>query len=363
MTFSASGDPIGDYFAALQAEAEARVRRHQSAVDLMERGSESFSLPALLALRRPLLTEQDRLGVLGYLECDCFTQMIEVERIAAFVICRELDELIEKLDLDVRFEAYRDDHPLFLQCPGLVKAARNAELIAASSFKRFGMNGLVEADGGWGRLDPFLDMATVQWIQGSFREAPLFVRLDPSFASASRPDEPLMKAVVRPLRPDWCSTVALADRDRDGAHHVLEPGPPGTPGFYEYSIRGVRTLEVSARRHKGNLTAMIEELSFETPKFLLGRCIHLDTDAVVGTRAGDAVLNHLDMAINVYRGGAMDKRLACRLSDGKVEDASIRTHLLRVERVPFASVPQFAGSFLRSSVLLEEWITTASFCS
>jgi hypothetical protein len=89
---------------------------------------------------------------------------------------------------------------------------------------------------------------------------------------------------------------------------------------------------------------------------LIGRCVHLDTYERPGTDQHAAPLKHLDLAINVYIDDAAARRKDTRLCDGRVEDASVRTHLLRVEGVPFAAIAEFARQFFHSSVLLQQWM-------
>jgi hypothetical protein len=66
-------------------------------------------------------------------------------------------------------------------------------------------------------------------------------------------------------------------------------------------------------------------------------------------------MQHLDLAINVYEGQDRQKRFAQSLQNGKVQDASFRTHLFRIEQTPFVSLFSFCGMFLESKVLLSEW--------
>src|SRR5690606_28604974 len=145
-------------------------------------------------------------------------------------------------------------------------------------------SGLVEVPGGWARLDPFLPPELLRWAESSFPDVPMFVRLDPWFVEAEQPAEPLREAAVRPARPGWWSTLALRNRERDGAHYVLqggaEPSSETIDEFWEYHVRGVRSLEVHAKRGtSGNLSMMIEELTDDRRPDgrLIGRCIHLDT--------------------------------------------------------------------------------------
>lgn len=102
---------------------------------------------------------------------------------------------------------------------------------------------------------------------------------------------------------------------------------------------------------------MIEELSqIDTHGLLFGRCIHLDTDSKFGTPFEFAQLNHLDLAINIYEGEAANKRLGDNLAAGNVTtDASYRTHLLRIEGIPFKGLFGFVIAFFRSQTLISEW--------
>jgi hypothetical protein len=103
---------------------------------------------------------------------------------------------------------------------------------------------------------------------------------------------------------------------------------------------------------------MIEELPREDDPngVMVGRCIHLDTRARVGTPMAKARLSHLDLAINVYKGARRAERMADSLQDGRVCDATYRTHLFRIEDIPFPALLVFAGSFLTSCYLFAEWL-------
>jgi len=103
---------------------------------------------------------------------------------------------------------------------------------------------------------------------------------------------------------------------------------------------------------------MIEELprGDDQAGVMVARCIHLDTRAAVGTPMADARLQHLDLAINVYLDDDRTRRMSGTLQTGRVQDATFRTHLLRVENVPFPALFGFAEMFLTSSHLRSEWL-------
>jgi hypothetical protein len=108
----------------------------------------------------------------------------------------------------------------------------------------------------------------------------------------------------------------------------------------------------------GYLTMIIEELPRpdDPSGLMIARCIHLDTRDPAFTPLGQVEMQHLDLAINVYEGEDREKRFAQSLQNGKVQDASFRTHLFRIERTPFVSLFSFCGMFLESKVLLSEWL-------
>ena len=356
-------DVLDRYINYLTATARQFVEQDRSAVDIMRRDMETTAVPELVALRVQFLSPQDHERVGGLLASGCFSEMDEDERLAAFVVCFELDDEISKLDVARRFQRYAQEQPLFLQCPSLWPSVRDTELIATAAARHLRRSGPVEVPDGWGRLDPFLPPELLQWVEATFSEAALFVRLDPWFASANQPIEPLREAAVRPARPGWWSNLDLRNREADGGHYILQPSerpcPERVDEFWDYHVRGVRSLEVHADRDKGGrLSMMIEELAEEgrPDSRLFGRCIHLDTFAPGGTEAGLAPVKHLDLAINVYFGESAARRRAMKLCDGMVVDASVRTHLLRIEGVPFASSAEFARQFFQSKVLLSEWM-------
>lgn len=357
-----SSDAIGRYHELLLAIAAEYAADELSTHVLIERDLEIPHMQELVRLRSGLIGTMDRQRVSGFLDLRWFTTLAGDDRIAAFVVSFELDEERSKINVHRRFAKYHLDQPLFRQCPALLSHTRKAELIDARKACHEGRSGLVQLERGWGRLEAFLPPELLRWVQSTFPSAPLCIRLDPQFASLVRPDEILREAAVRPSRPDWWKTLALRNGQRDGGHYILEspePSPETVDGYWEYHIRGVRSLEVHAKRGTdGRLSMMLEELQQDRASDgrLIGRCIHLDTYAAVDTEASTAPLKHLDLAVNMYFGSSAERRLHMKLADGMVESASIRTHLLRIESIPFSSSAEFARQFFNSTTLLEEWM-------
>ena len=262
----AMDDVPSKYFELLADRARQFVEEDRTARDIMHRGMDVSSEPDLVKLRVQLLTQQDHERVGGYMASGCFSGMEDDDRLAAFVVCFELDDEISKLDVHRRFEPYNQAQPLFVQAPKLWPAVRGAELVATTRARHLRRSGLVEVPGGWGRLDAFLAPELLVWVEDTFPELPVFVRLDPWFAADVQPMEPLREAAIRPARPGWWNTLALRNREKEGAHYFLQATEADLPAkvdeFYEHHIRGVLSLEVHAERSKtGNLSMMLEELS------------------------------------------------------------------------------------------------------
>jgi hypothetical protein len=122
------------------------------------------------------------------------------------------------------------------------------------------------------------------------------------------------------------------------AYHLLHrPPSEGHAEYWDYHVKNVRRLEVRVERREDEyLTMIIEELPRpdDPSGLMIARCIHLDTRDPAFTPLGQVEMQHLDLAINVYEGEEREKRFAQSLQNGKVQDASFRTHLFRIERPP-----------------------------
>lgn len=158
--------------------------------------------------------------------------------------------------------------------------------------------------------------------------------------------------------------MTLFPREKTFAAYELQDCNPqdNIDEYRDYHIRDVRRLEISAQRRATDyLSMMIEELTKpdDSNGIMIGRCIHLDTRAVVGAEMKQTQLQHLDLAINVYEDETRAMRMKDSLQNGRVLDATYRTHLYRIEGIPFPALFGFAERFLLSRVLLREWVHDA----
>lgn len=213
---------------------------------------------------------------------------------------------------------------------------------------------LVECDTGLATLSTYLDPLAVEITVRHCGGKPLFVRLRPYRVPRRRTEQLLSENIVRPADPRWISELKLLKNTTTGSQYNLIPEEDP----WAYRVRGVRKLDVFAKREPNErFSMMVEELA-QRPgcPTLIGRCIHLDSDAPVGTPFSEVTLDHIDLAINVYTGAARDTRLGQNLADtGKVVDAVLRTHLLRTEKIPFGLLFVYAHLFFLSVPLTVQW--------
>ena len=163
-----------------------------------------------------------------------------------------------------------------------------------------------------------------------------------------------------PANPNWWKNLTIHNRAKEGASYILDDCSPkeNYRQYWELHIKNIKRLEVVAKRNNnGNLSMMIEELTgIDNHGLMFGRMIHLDTDSAYGTEFEESKLNHLDLAINIYEGDIAKKRLEDNLAEGnKSTSASYRTHLLRIEDIPFKGLFGYVTSFLKSQTLVNEW--------
>jgi hypothetical protein len=355
---------IDDYLEAIDHIAQAFV---MEVVPVHELVQDRSVLPELLAealaFRLGFLSEADRHRLGPFLEIGFFPDKDSEVRLASYAVAFEVQEAVDRLRLWRQCEPYSLDQPLFRAAPSLfdhVRGPKN-EIMDIVSLRQVDESEIFEVPNGHSRLTGFLSPAVVNLTQTKYPNATIYIRLDPYDFHVQRPLRRLDEAAVIPPNPRWLASFNLRKGMKDRSHYVLEEADPKTDmaRWWDYSVRHVRRLECRVeRREHDYLTMMVEELPrCDDPSgLMIGRCVHLDTKDPAGTQPAAVVLAHLDLAINVYEGNRRKERWDARLADGKVPDASFRTHLFRVEAVPLARVFDYCRLFFRSGALFDEWL-------
>lgn len=316
---------------------------------------------AMLLERVDLLSDEDRVEAAAYMGMGWFVGLEGDHRVAAWMLALELARSHRLHVLESRFKKYEAGQVVFSAMPHLLEESFKNELIEHRPTDTLFEDGVFLREGRHLRLEPLLGPKVALGIMAAFPGVPIYLRIDPDFASAARPKSVLMEATVVPADPAWWKDLGIHHGQRMGSAYTLDGDyDPKTESqaYWDFHVRKVRKLEVHAKRSKPDyLSMMVEELvdMRSTDGYVLGRCIHWDTFAVKGTAPELAPMQHLDLAINVYVAEAADRRMGQQLSSGKVENATFRTHLLRIETLPAQAMLPIATLFFISPTLLLEW--------
>lgn len=305
----------------------------------------------------------------GYLELGYFTAFESSDRIALFAFMFDVGNALKTKLLRNVFKKYEINQPLFSGDTEFFNCIRkkssgnlDLELIDTIFLENVQDSEIFSRNGFFYKIDAHLNKALYPLCKRNFDDSPIFIRLDPTIRYSSQPFFQLNEEVLIPANPNWWENLNIHRRNKEGASYILHPTEPKKNShqeFWEYKIKGIRRLDVVAKRNNDdNLSMMIEELSDKETdsEITIGRCIHLDTNDKFGTPFSSSILNHLDLAINVYEGKALKKRYDSNLAKGtKVEDATYRTHLFRIENVPLKSIFLFVLVFFQSKTLINDW--------
>lgn len=325
-------------------------------------------IDTLITFRKDYLSEKEISKALALFPIGRFRRYsIEVERVTTFAICAELTSIVRKLEWRQKCNKYNTEQPLFVGSPALMTALRKKqngalddELLNINVFEHKYDSEIVKFSDGFAYLEKSLNPAILNWARSTFAQLPLYIRVDPYYYFKSEPPQRLVESITIPANPTWWKNLSIHNRMKEGAAYLLDDCSPkeNSQQWWEKHRLEIVRLEVIAKRNNnGNLSMMIEELQILDEDLLLGRCIHLDTDSAFGTAFDNSFLNHLDLAVNIYEKENVKFRLLDNLALGeKTVDASYRTHVLRIEQIPFNAIFGFADMFFKSKTLINEWI-------
>lgn len=363
-------DLLGKYFDTLKAIVGIALAQDIEIQSLIyDPGNHIEIVQRAIDLRRKFICDADETKCKGHLNFDYFGDISTLDKVASWTVVFEASDEFKKASYRRACEEYKKDHTLFLGDPDLYDCIRKKEetgqpdfeLIDIASVDFSGVpNEVVKTTKGFSRLCSDLDARIVRNSRAKWPSARTFIRLDPHFFSTDQPSARFQEDRIVPANPKWFSDENLGNGDRDyGRYELLERSMTSENfhSHWEREVKDVRSLEFHARRSEpGYLSMMIEELpkSDDSSGLMVGRCIHLDTTDPMTVKPSEATIKHLDLAINVYEDGVRQERLENTLEHGKSAKASFRTHLLRIEGIPFFSVFEFCYMFFNSKCLLKE---------
>ena len=364
-------DTVKNYELSIKEAAQECLVNGQSALEYLKSitSSRLGDLGQWVELRRELLSSTDVHKARPYIEeTGVFGKWAEADRTALIHICFDLEQAVAELSLRERLQPYDPTQKIFTVDSSLWHHVRHGgdlkrvhELIDGKAINLIAGSHLASRNGWYFVIDSFLAPLIVTWTTQATKSSQVWIRLNPHTVYKSPPQQLLTEATLRPANPRWLRKLTLHKNSSDGGAYALDPPllPTGDlERYWEYHVKRVRSLQCSAtRRSNGHLSMTIEELSEpkDLDRWLIGRMIHLDTHDGIGTDFNEATLDHIDLAINVYKPEAALRRSSLRLDEGVVENASFRSHLIRADRVPFKILFPFAFFFFESKILLADW--------
>lgn len=360
---------IENYYNKLEELAIEVLKQNIATYDFLDNliEVENQQIIELINFRSKFVDSKDQDKVWGYLCLGFFNQYTGIERSACFMITFEIDEKKTKISLKKRCELYQIDQPLFQKEPKLFEYIRTKEngtkdfeLIDSEVFEQIHDSEILKYNDSYTYIDSALNPLIVVWIKENFKDKPLFIRVDSFNVFDKMPRQRVFESILMPANPNWWKNLSIHNRTKEGASYVLDDCSPkdNMNQHWEFHVKNIDRLEIIAKRNNnGNLSMMIEEITkINSYGLIRGKMIHLDTDNPFGTPFENSTLNHLDLAINIYEGDDAINRKKYNLANGiKTNDATYRTHIMRIENIPFKSLFGFVISFLDSQILIREW--------
>lgn len=243
------------YYAFVGELAATCATKDQAPHDLLESLfsiNDPRSLQAV-KLRACLSDGADAQRVEGLLVTGFFSRFQRDDRVGTFLLCFEIGDAAEQLRFERRFAPYQESDPLFQFHPKLFHDARELELIPRGSLGKIYDDGTVRIDGGFARLDRMLSPTIVHTLTDPFRDADIYLRLDPEVASRKRPPQLLLEAVMVPANPRWWRNLGLRNGQVTGGKYEIIKPPSAQDDLVSYTechVRGFRKLETITSRRK-----------------------------------------------------------------------------------------------------------------
>lgn len=348
------------YYTKLNRIAFGVIDAGISAHEIFDNGkwNDTNSIKQLIDMRHELTIEDDLVKATPYLDVGILHGYDKLYRLIAICVILDIDDEIQRIEINRLCEPYTDSHPLLLKCPYIrdilyPKGDKDVkEMIDVHGLKHDDTHQIFTIGGCNIRISSELHPNIVEFLLSDFPDKKSFFRFDPYKVSANLKPR-LVETILRPADPNWWKTLNIFNRERKSSVYTLSQH---NDHFWEYRVRGIRRLEVAWSNRDGCLSLMAEELRYVSPIILLGRCIHLTVDNMAGKSWDSALASHIDGAINVYFDADSELRFISSLTEGKSTDATIRTHLFKVLDIPLKSLIPISMLFFKSKTLSNEWL-------
>jgi hypothetical protein len=336
----------------------------------------------IIPTRQALMSDNDRNGVFFFLR----NNILEGDEYIQLVVSSIIQDVIlisKEYHTYISFEEYHSEQLVFKKFPELLNELRekpngnkDLELIKLNAINFNPPPNLpkyrtCKYKGHFLSINGYLDSRIPRYLIDKYGTDDLYIRIEPYVLSDVAPPMILEEEFLRPPNPKWIEKLKIYPGKSEGCEIFLpefnsediKEDEKKKLQYWEYNFKKIRRLETNAtmknEKNKKHFSMSLEELSEESVSegILVGRMIHLDAIDSYNVPFDKIKLNHLDLAINIYRNRKVNERLKSSLaSGGVITDASYRTHLLRADNIMFSDLIEIARLFFKSETMVEEWI-------
>lgn len=357
---------IDEYFSLIDDLATEAISKGHTATSLFDENPPCIEavITKVIDIRRRVMTDMDIERVKSYLDLGLLPKFNSEDRSVAILCLFDLEERIELRKWIRSCDPYTQDQPLFDADPSLwhqtyPSGKADKEMIRCSALTFEPASNLVTVGCSKASIHWALPSQLFSWLRENFRASDICVRVNPHEVSPDLLSE-FEEVALRSADPDWWQHLKVWPGHKKASVYELEQCDckENFRRYWDREVKKIGRLEVAFQRNNsGLLSCMIEELPRPAQNgFIVGYCVHLTSESPVGTSWDQGITTHIDGAVNVYYGNAVQDRFGQSLEHGKTVKASCRTHLFRVDTAPLASLLPIAYQFFRSECLVLEWL-------
>ena len=298
-----------------------------------------------------------------------------IEDFDSYIVCTIFNDICSsnrRFHQFLRFQKYDKSQPIFVSYPELfeqmspygkdeylpVKAFRYAGLQMSKDDEEF-----LGFEYGEHFFDlPFISEGLIEYLLRTYNDFGIHISPHHIYEKATS-KEYIQRGMIKPIDPKCINRFILQKGFTGGYYDFSYVNPKfANNEIYWRSFRvspafeHSQGLDVVVNSRNNDMSMMLEELTMYE-NYMVGYCVHLDILDAIGKDLTKLQINHIDLAINIYEKQDIYARLKNRLCDGqKVANASYRTHLVRLENIPFGDIIKIISMFMKTHCLVMDWI-------
>jgi hypothetical protein len=285
------------------------------------------------------------------------------KNIVYFTFILDLQDLQKENDIRTRCKSYKLTDAIFNGTNLWDKLAMGDKDLVELSHEDEVNDEIIKIEEKYFRVDRSLSIGTIRFLKKLFIQYPqskLWLRLACNEIYDTEPPHLFLEEAIIPADKFWWKTLAVY---HNGKGKVAEYQnidislPENIDRFWDRKVKCIEKLQIEWHRKSEDLLSMmmeeLPEMSLGNGKFKSSLLIHLTCRDKVGKNFNEAIIEHIDGALNVFFGNSIKDRANSKLSD-KVK-ATLRIHLFRIENVHLNALLPIAYSFFEAKTLVKDW--------